>query len=62
MIEGDTDLGLGIKNLLDSLDPDGLPPRHGIERAQAGVERVVVAADRQMPLRVDVQRAGLPVG
>lgn len=26
-IEGDTDLGLGIKNLLDSLDPDGLPPR-----------------------------------
>ena len=27
MIEGDTDLGLGIKNLLDSLDPDGLPPR-----------------------------------
>ena len=27
MIEGDTDLGLGIKNLLDSLDPDGWPPR-----------------------------------
>jgi predicted lipid carrier protein YhbT len=27
MIDGDTDLGLGIKNLLDSLDPDGLPPR-----------------------------------
>ena len=26
-IEGDTDLGLGIKNLLDSLDPDNLPPR-----------------------------------
>lgn len=26
-IEGDTDLGLGIKNLLDSLDPEGLPPR-----------------------------------
>jgi predicted lipid carrier protein YhbT len=27
MIEGDTNLGLRIKNLLDSLDPDGLPPR-----------------------------------
>ncbi|WP_324734401.1 ubiquinone anaerobic biosynthesis accessory factor UbiT [Pseudomonas paeninsulae] len=27
MIEGDTDLGLGIKNLLDSLDPEGLPPK-----------------------------------
>lgn len=27
VIEGDTDLGLGIKNLLDSLDPDDLPPR-----------------------------------
>ena len=27
VIEGDTDLGLGIKNLLDSLDPDNLPPR-----------------------------------
>lgn len=27
VIEGDTDLGLGIKNLLDGLDPDLLPPR-----------------------------------
>lgn len=27
VIEGDTDLGLGIKNLIDSLDPDELPPR-----------------------------------
>jgi O2-independent ubiquinone biosynthesis accessory factor UbiT len=27
IIEGDTDLGLGIKNLMDSLDPDQLPPR-----------------------------------
>lgn len=26
-IEGDTDLGLAIKNLIDSLDPDNLPPR-----------------------------------
>lgn len=25
VIEGDTDLGLGIKNLLDGLDPDQLP-------------------------------------
>ena len=25
MIEGDTDLGLAIKNLLDSLDPDDMP-------------------------------------
>ncbi|WP_417702386.1 ubiquinone anaerobic biosynthesis accessory factor UbiT [Pseudomonas sp.] len=27
VIEGDTDLGLGVKNLLDGLDPDQLPPR-----------------------------------
>lgn len=27
VIEGDTDLGLGMKNLLDGLDPDQLPPR-----------------------------------
>ena len=27
VIEGDTDLGLAIKNLIDSLDPDTLPPR-----------------------------------
>jgi predicted lipid carrier protein YhbT len=26
VIEGDTELGLAIKNLLDSLDPDDLPP------------------------------------
>ena len=26
VIEGDTDLGLSIKNLLDALDPDELPP------------------------------------
>lgn len=26
-IEGDTELGLEIKNLIDSLDPDELPPR-----------------------------------
>ena len=25
VIEGDTDLGLAIKNLLDSLDPDDMP-------------------------------------
>lgn len=27
VIEGDIDLGLGVKNLLDSLDPEQLPPR-----------------------------------
>lgn len=27
VIEGDTDLGLGVKNLLDGLDPEQLPPR-----------------------------------
>ncbi|MDG9922980.1 MULTISPECIES: SCP2 sterol-binding domain-containing protein [unclassified Pseudomonas] len=27
VIEGDTDLGLGMKNLLDGLDPEQLPPR-----------------------------------
>lgn len=27
VIEGDTDLGLAIKNLVDSLDPDLMPPR-----------------------------------
>lgn len=26
-IEGDTELGLEVKNLIDSLDPDELPPR-----------------------------------
>jgi len=26
VIEGDTDLGLNVKNLLDSLDLDHLPP------------------------------------
>lgn len=26
-VEGDTELGLEIKNLIDSLDPDDLPPR-----------------------------------
>ncbi|RJG08900.1 SCP2 domain-containing protein [Pseudomonas cavernicola] len=27
VIEGDTELGLAMKNLIDSLDPDHLPPR-----------------------------------
>lgn len=27
VIQGDTDLGLAMKNLIDSLDPDHLPPR-----------------------------------
>ena len=27
VIEGDTELGLALKNLIDSLDPDDLPPR-----------------------------------
>ncbi|WP_370599978.1 SCP2 domain-containing protein [Pseudomonas nitroreducens] len=26
VIEGDTELGLAVKNLIDSLDPDSLPP------------------------------------
>ena len=26
LIEGDTELGLGMKNLLDSFDPDSMPP------------------------------------
>ncbi|MGZ0714225.1 ubiquinone anaerobic biosynthesis accessory factor UbiT [Pseudomonas palleroniana] len=39
VIEGDTELGLGLKNLIDSLDPDVLPPwlwRH-LERAGRGL-------------------------
>lgn len=43
VIEGDTELGLSIKNLIDSLDPDMLPPwlwsllqRAGEDVAQAG--------------------------
>ena len=27
VIEGDTELGLAVKNLVDSLDPDLMPPR-----------------------------------
>jgi len=43
VIEGDTELGLAIKNLLDSLDPDNLPPRlwHSLQslgRAAAGFD------------------------
>ncbi|MCQ4314996.1 SCP2 domain-containing protein [Stutzerimonas zhaodongensis] len=44
VIEGDTELGLSIKNLIDSLDPDMLPPwlwkllqGAGEEVAQAGL-------------------------
>lgn len=44
VIEGDTELGLSIKNLIDSLDPDLLPPwlwkllqGAGEEVAQAGL-------------------------
>ncbi|MGM3389034.1 SCP2 sterol-binding domain-containing protein [Stutzerimonas stutzeri] len=43
VIEGDTELGLAIKNLIDSLDPDLLPPwlwallqRAGTSVAEAG--------------------------
>ena len=43
VIEGDTELGLAIKNLIDSLDPDMLPPwlwavlqRAGADVAEAG--------------------------
>ncbi|MGA6099434.1 ubiquinone anaerobic biosynthesis accessory factor UbiT [Stutzerimonas marianensis] len=39
VIEGDTELGLAIKNLIDSLDPDLLPPWLWalLQRAGAGV-------------------------
>ncbi|SDR13072.1 Predicted lipid carrier protein YhbT, contains SCP2 domain [Pseudomonas grimontii] len=39
VIEGDTELGLGLKNLIDSLDPDVLPPWlwRNLERAGRGV-------------------------
>lgn len=50
VIEGDTELGLAIKNLIDSLDPDLLPPwlwkllrSAGEEVAQAGTERMANA-------------------
>ncbi|MFO2464445.1 SCP2 sterol-binding domain-containing protein [Pseudomonas sp. 15FMM2] len=39
VIEGDTELGLGLKNLIDSLDPDVLPAWlwRNLERAGKGV-------------------------
>ncbi|WP_220815769.1 ubiquinone anaerobic biosynthesis accessory factor UbiT [Pseudomonas paralcaligenes] len=43
VIEGDTDLGLGMKNLLDGLDPEQLPPRLWQLLRQMG-ERVRQAA------------------
>jgi predicted lipid carrier protein YhbT len=42
VIEGDTDLGLGVKNLLDALDPDDLPP--ALWRALRGFGDVVQQA------------------
>lgn len=51
VIEGDTELGLAIKNLIDSLDPDLLPPwlwkvlqGAGEEVAQAGRAQPPVSA------------------
>jgi predicted lipid carrier protein YhbT len=38
VIEGDTDLGLGVKNLLDGLDPDHLPPRLWLLLRELGAE------------------------
>ncbi|MEO1817976.1 SCP2 sterol-binding domain-containing protein [Pseudomonas sp.] len=42
VIEGDTDMGLGLKNLLDSLDPEHLPPRlwRGLQRAGQLLQQV----------------------
>lgn len=42
VIEGDTELGLALKNLIDSLDPDVLPPWlwRNLERAGKGVATV----------------------
>ena len=39
VIEGDTELGLALKNLIDSLDPDVLPPWlwRNLERAGKGL-------------------------
>ncbi len=36
VIEGDTELGLAMKNLIDSLDPDQLPPRLWRSLCRAG--------------------------
>jgi len=40
VIEGDTELGLALKNLIDSLDPDSLPPWlwNGLQRAARSVQ------------------------
>lgn len=46
VIEGDTELGLAIKNLIDSLDPDMLPPRLWALLQGAG-EEVMQASTRQ---------------
>ncbi len=40
-IEGDTELGLMVKNTLDSLDPDLLHPRAVIKQGQAALQNVL---------------------
>lgn len=48
-IEGDTELGLEIKNLIDSLDPDDLPPRLWRTLRWLGAE---VVTDERSPVPV----------
>ncbi|QWV17088.1 ubiquinone anaerobic biosynthesis accessory factor UbiT [Stutzerimonas zhaodongensis] len=48
VIEGDTELGLAIKNLIDSLDPDLLPPGLWKVLRRAGEE--VALAGRAQPV------------
>lgn len=54
--EGDTELGLVVKNLLDSLDPEHLPPwlRNVVERAG----RVMQEERGEAPQAVQGTRGG----
>lgn len=47
VIEGDTELGLSIKNLIDSLDPDMLPP--WLWKALQGAGKEVAQTGRAQP-------------
>ena len=48
MIEGDTELGLAIKNLIDSLDSDLLPP--WLWKLLQGAGEEVALAGRAQPV------------
>ncbi|UNG19649.1 ubiquinone anaerobic biosynthesis accessory factor UbiT [Stutzerimonas zhaodongensis] len=48
VIEGDTELGLAIKNLIDSLDPDLLPP--WLWKVLQGTGEEVAQAGRAQPI------------